>query len=103
MANVNGRLRHKVSGRRRLAALALLLIADPLSPARSQSVEAIEQVWRTWMVWQGTSGGLAVMHAGRAVRLGDIDVNMVVYIWPSFRGEGQRTNSTARCVVPPER
>jgi len=52
--------------------LAVLLVVLPtVAPigAQAQTIDGIEQAWRRWMTQYGRgTGGLAVVHAGRAVR-----------------------------------
>jgi CubicO group peptidase (beta-lactamase class C family) len=51
-----------------LALLILVLLATAAGQAHTQTVDSIEQAWRGWMAKQGrTTGGLAVVHGGRAV------------------------------------
>src|ERR1051325_5942791 len=53
-----------------MGARAFLLILALLvaGRAQAQTVDGIEQTWRTWMAKHGrTTGGLAVIHGGRAV------------------------------------
>lgn len=52
-----------------LAILAFVLFTAAVGPARAQTVDGIEQAWRAWMANYGRkTGGLAVVHGGRAVR-----------------------------------
>lgn len=47
----------------------LALLAGIAVPAEAQTVDGIDQVWRGWMAQYGRkTGGLAVVHGGRAVR-----------------------------------
>jgi len=52
-----------------LAILILVLLAGVVGQAHAQTIDGIEQAWRAWMVGHGRkTGGLAVVHGGRAVR-----------------------------------
>ena len=52
-----------------LAVLILVLLAGAVGRAQAQTVDGIEQAWRAWMANYGRkTGGLAVVHGGRAVR-----------------------------------
>jgi len=52
-----------------LAVLILVLLAVAGDQAQAQTVDGIEQAWRGWMSQYGRkTGGLAVVHGGRAVR-----------------------------------
>jgi CubicO group peptidase (beta-lactamase class C family) len=52
-----------------LAVLILVLLASAVGRAQAQTVDGIEQAWRAWMAEQRRkTGGLAVVHGGRAVR-----------------------------------
>lgn len=51
------------------AFLIVVLLAGLAGQAHGQTVDGIEQAWRAWMSTYGRkTGGLAVVHAGRAVR-----------------------------------
>lgn len=58
--------------------VAAFLAAMVPAQAQTQTVDGIEQAWRAWMVKNGKKN---------AVRLGAIDVNMVVYVQPAL-GKG---------------
>jgi len=52
-----------------LAILTLVLLAGVVGQAHAQTVDGIEQAWRAWMAGHARkTGGLAVVHGGRAVR-----------------------------------
>jgi CubicO group peptidase (beta-lactamase class C family) len=52
-----------------LAILILVLLASAAGRAHAQTVDGIEQAWRAWMANHGRkTGGLAVVHGGRAIR-----------------------------------
>src|SRR5262245_28612086 len=49
--------------------LFLVVLAALAGQAQAQTVDGIEQAWRSWMAQYGRkTGGLAVVHGGRAVR-----------------------------------
>jgi CubicO group peptidase (beta-lactamase class C family) len=49
----------------------LILVVLAVGRAQAQTVDGIEQAWRAWMTQYGRkTGGLAVVHGGRAVREG---------------------------------
>lgn len=51
------------------AFLILVLVVAAGRQAHAQTVDGIEQAWRSWMAQYGRkTGGLAVVHGGRAVR-----------------------------------
>ena len=51
------------------AVLILVLLTGAVGQPHAQTVDGIEQAWRTWMSSSGRmTGGLAVVHGGRAVR-----------------------------------
>ena len=48
---------------------AFVLLTAATGPVHAQTVDGIEQAWRAWMTSYGRkTGGLAVVHGGRAVR-----------------------------------
>ncbi len=54
---------------RSLTVLMLALLAAAIGPASAQTVDGVEQAWRAWMAQHGRkTGGLSVMHGGRAAR-----------------------------------
>src|SRR5262245_9546846 len=51
-----------------VASLLIVLVAGASTRAHAETIDGIEQAWRAWMAKHDrTTGGLAVVHGGRAV------------------------------------
>jgi hypothetical protein len=76
-----------------LAILAFVLLTAAVGPAYGQTADGIEQAWRAWMANYGRkTGGLAVVHGGRAVREAAMGQEAVGTPLPGrWRGSGSRS------------